>query len=127
MRINQQFAEEFAKHWVQAWNSRNSKAILQHYADTVVFSSPFIIKAGINGTGTIYGKQNLKMYFENALEKNPDLHFELKHIMAGVKSITLIYLRKQTLLACETMLLNEEGLVAEGLSHYPAGDVSLLK
>src|SRR6185436_8618347 len=101
MKISKPFARQFAQDWVQAWNNKDLEGILRHYDEQIVFSSPFILKAQINKEGTIHGKNELRKYFEKALEKNPDLHFDLKHVMVGIKSITLIYLRKQTLLASE--------------------------
>lgn len=123
MKITKQFAKSFADEWVRAWNSKDIEAIMSHYVDNVVFSSPFIFKAHINDTGTIHGKSELRKYFEKALEKNPDLHFDLKHTMVGIKSITLIYTRNKTMLASEAMILNDEGKVVEGLSHYPVDDI----
>lgn len=123
MKITKQFAKKFAGEWLNAWNSRDIEVILGHYTDDVVFSSPFILKAQINDSGTIHGKVELKKYFESALAKNPDLHFDLKHIMVGIKSITLIYMRKQTMLASEVMILNDEGKIIEGLSHYPVDEI----
>jgi hypothetical protein len=123
MKITKQFAKSFADEWVHAWNNKDIEAIMSHYADSVVFSSPFILKAQINDQGTIHGKNELRKYFEKALEKNPDLHFDVKYIMVGIKSITLIYTRKKTMLASETMILNVEGKVVEGLSHYPVDDI----
>ena len=95
MKITKQFAKSFADKWVHAWNNKDIEAIMNHYVDDVVFSSPFILKAQMNVTGTIYGKAELKTYFERAISKNSDLHFDLKHIMVGIKSITLIYTRKR--------------------------------
>lgn len=123
MKITKQFAKNFANEWVNAWNNKDIEFIMGHYVDNVVFSSPFILKAQINNTGTILGKSELRSYFERALAYNPDLHFELKHIMVGIKSITLIYRRKMTMLASEVMILNEEGKVVEGLSHYSVDDI----
>jgi ketosteroid isomerase-like protein len=123
MKIAKQFAKRFADEWVYAWNNKDIEAVMSHYADSVVFSSPFILKAQINDTGTIHGKGELRKYFERALEKNPDIHFDLKHIMVGVKSITLIYTRKNTLLAAEAMILDNEGKVVEGLSHYAIDEI----
>lgn len=126
MIISQNFAEEFAREWLEAWNSRNLEAILRHYSEEVVFSSPLVRKNQINESGSLHGKQSLGKYFALALEKNPDLHFDLQHILLGIKSITLIYLRKKTVLAAEVMILNEKGLVVEGLSHYPLERISSL-
>lgn len=123
MKITRQFAQNFADNWLHAWNNKNIESIMSHYDDNVIFSSPFIIKSQVSCTGTIKGKTELRKYFEKALEKNPDLHFDLKHIMVGTKSITLIYIRKQTMLASEVMIMNDEGVIAEGLSHYPVDDI----
>lgn len=123
MKITRQFAKNFADEWVQAWNNKDIEAIMSHYVDSVVFSSPFILKAQINDKGTIQGKSELRKYFESALVKNPNLHFDLKHIMVGIKSITLIYTRKGTMLASEAMILNDEGKVVEGLSHYSVDSI----
>ena len=126
MKITRQFAKRFTEEWVQAWNDKDIEAIMGHYAGDVVFSSPFILKARINDTGTIHGKSELRKYFEKALEKNPDLHFDLKHSMVGIKSITLIYTRKKTMLASEAMILNDEGKIVEGLSHNQVDDLQLI-
>jgi hypothetical protein len=126
MTITKQFATQFADKWISAWNNGDIEKIMDHYADDVIFSSPFILKNQINNKGTIQGKAGLRIYFERALSKNPDLHFDLKHIMVGIKSITFIYIRKQTMLASETMILNDEGLITEGLSHYPIDNISQL-
>ena len=53
MKITRQFAKSFADEWVHAWNTKNIEAIMSHYVDNVVFSSPFILKAQINDRGTI--------------------------------------------------------------------------
>lgn len=123
MRITKPVAKRFAEAWLNGWNNKDIEAIMQHYADNIIFSSPFILKANINSTGTIRGKNDLKVYFAQALEKNPDLHFELVDTMVGSNSITLIYKRKGTMLAAEVMLLNEKGEIAEGMSHYPVDTI----
>lgn len=119
MKITKQLAERFAQEWITAWNKKDLDAIMNHYANEVVFSSPFILKSQPKNEGTLRGKTELRTYFEMALKKNPDLHFDLLHTMVGIKSITLIYLRKNTMLASEAMVLNHQGKVIEGLSHYP--------
>lgn len=123
MKVTKQFAKNFADKWIHAWNNRNVEIIMSHYTNNIVFSSPLILKAQINDKGTIQGKSELRKYFERALEKNTDLNFELKHIMVGIKSITLIYIRNKTMLASEVMILNDEGKVVEGLSHYQLDDM----
>lgn len=116
MKITKQFARIFAQGWVNAWNTGDMEAIMSHYAEDIMFSSPLILKTQANNKGTLHGKLVLRQYFENALTQNPDLHFDLQHMMVGIKSINLIYTRKQTMLASEVMILNDSGLVTEGHS-----------
>lgn len=119
MKLSKEFAQKFADHWIHAWNNHDIESIMSHYDDDIEFSSPFILKVLNHSQGSIRGKQELRKYFEQALEKNPNLNFDLKNIMLGIKSITLIYIRNKTMLASEVMIFNHQGLIMEGLSHYP--------
>jgi len=42
-------------------------------------------------TGSLKGKENVADYWRKALEKLPDLHFELYDVTAGVNSVALYY------------------------------------
>lgn len=123
IKITKHFATQFAHEWLKAWNTHDLTNIMKHYAEDVQFSSPFVLKIQVNNQGTLIGKPALRQYFEMALMRNPDLHFDLKHIMIGVKSITLIYTRNNSMLASEVMILNNYGLISEGLSHYPVESI----
>jgi len=123
MKLSQQFTKNFAEQWIADWNKKDIQAILSHYDEQVVFSSPMMLKTQFNERGTLQGKVELKKYFELALARNPALFFELHHVLVGIKSITLFYTRNQTMLAAEVMLFNDEGLIIEGLSHYPVHDI----
>lgn len=41
--ISREFAERFAKDWVDAWNRHDLEAVLSHYADDFEMSSPYIV------------------------------------------------------------------------------------
>lgn len=40
--IEKDFAEEFARDWIESWNSRDLDRILSHYSDQFEMSSPKI-------------------------------------------------------------------------------------
>ena len=42
-------------------------------------------------TGTIKGKEKVRAYWAQALERLPDLHFDLIEVLASVDSITIYY------------------------------------
>lgn len=115
-------AKELAQAWVGAWNARDLDAILSHYGEDVVFSSPFVVKLTGDPSGTLRGKAALRDYFSRGLAAYPDLHFELSQVLSGVDSVTLCYRSVNGLHAAETMQVGEDGLVRRVWAHYGAGD-----
>ena len=49
-------AQRFAVEWIEAWNSRDLDRILNHYADEVEVTSPFVETVFGPGKKTIKGK-----------------------------------------------------------------------
>jgi len=108
----------FAMEWLQDWNNHDLEAIMDHYADTIVFYSPLIQKINNDPTGRIQGKENLRAYFSKGLQAYPDLAFELYHVLEGVNSVVLYYKSVGNRLSTEMMVLNEQGKVVEVRAHY---------
>jgi hypothetical protein len=81
---------KFAAAWIDSWNSHNLDRIMAHYSDSFEITTP-MIKAALNiDTGTLQGKDAARKYWAAALQKVPDLHFELLDVTEGVGSIALI-------------------------------------
>ena len=114
-------AEELGREWVAAFNRHDLAAVMSHYADDVEFSSPAVIDVTREPTGTLRGKQALESYFAQALEKYPNLGFELLHILTGVNSVTILYrsLHRGSL-GAEVMTLNDQGKAKRVVVHYAA-------
>ena len=51
--IEKCFAEEFARDWIESWNSHNLDRILSHYSDQFEMSSPKIIQIAGEPSGTL--------------------------------------------------------------------------
>lgn len=77
----------FAAQWINAWNARGVEAVLAHFAEDVVFTSPTAIRFAPESGGTVRGKDALRRCWTLALQGNPDLHFEL----VGVYTVVLHY------------------------------------
>lgn len=110
--------DEFAKNWIEAWNSHQIEAILSHYAQDVEFTSPFVVRLLNEPSGTVHGLAALRSYFLKGLESYPDLRFELIEVLEGVNSLTLYYHSVKNLMAAEVMVLNEKGKISRVLAHY---------
>jgi len=119
--INPEQAQELARAWVEAFNRHDLDAMLSHYADDVEFSSPAVIDVLREPSGTIRGKEALRGYFQQALEKYPDLGFELLDILTGVDSVTILYRSVHRGRAgAEVMVLDPQGKVVKVIVHYEA-------
>lgn len=122
MAITAQQGECLAREWVEAWNRHDLDAIMGHYADDVVFTSPFVPILANEPTATLQGTTALRAYFAKGLAAYPDLRFELLDVLTGVRSVTLYYRSVKDKVAAETMSLNAEGLVARVECHYRDGN-----
>lgn len=118
MTITEDFCKQFADEWINAWNSHDLDRIMSHYAEELEFYSPLIVKLNINPDGRITHKTDLRDYFKIGLEKFPDLHFSLQHVLVGLNSVVLYYGSVNNTLSAEFMLFNEEGKISQVRAHY---------
>jgi len=116
--ITDEQAAAFGRDWIEAWNRHDLRAILAHYDDAVVFSSPFVVKIADEPSGILHGIARLRSYFAEALKKYPDLRFSDLRAHAGVSSVTLTYRSVADLHAAEVMTLNAAGRVVRVDAHY---------
>lgn len=101
----------FAREWESAWNSHDLDRILSHYSDDVCFRS---LKAvALVGAGELHGTEALRDYWGRALEKQPDLKFEVLHVFKGHQMMVITYLNHRGARAAETLLFDENGQVTQ--------------
>jgi len=111
-------AEEFAPKWIAAWNSHNLDAILSHYDDDVVLTSP-VAAAMLNlPSGTVEGKLALRDYFKRGLEMYPNLEFELLDVMRGLGSMVICYRNQKGTKTAEFMELAASGKIIRVVANY---------
>jgi len=115
--MNADQAEQFALHWITAWNNHNLDEILSHYTDDFEMSSPAIIAIAGEPSGKLKGKHAIGAYWAKALEKYPQLHFEKLHVLSGVNSVTIVYNGVRGLSA-EVFHFDEAGKVHAAFAHY---------
>lgn len=111
-------AQQFAKTWIEAWNSHDLDVILSHYSEDIEITTPMIKMALGEGDGSLKGKDAVADYWKRALDKMPDLHFVLYDVTEGVNSVALYYKSVMDKIAVEVMFFNEEGKVNKMFAHY---------
>lgn len=116
--MDNSFAHQFARDWIEAWNSHDLERVLAHYADDFEMNSPYIVQIAGEPSGRLKGKEAVRAYWAKALAMIPDLHFELISILVGVNSITLHYKGARDRLAAEVFHFGLDGKVVEAFAHY---------
>src|SRR5712664_3480888 len=82
--IDRNWAEAFAREWVDAWNAHDLERILSHYRDNFEMASPLIVERMGVASGRLKGKEAIRRYWGQGLAGAPDLRFELTAVMVGV-------------------------------------------
>lgn len=75
--------QKFADDWVRGWNSHDVQAVLAHFRDDVVFTSPVAARVLPESNGVVHGKEALRHYWTTALALLPDLHFDADLVREG--------------------------------------------
>lgn len=83
--------ERFAQEWAAAWNRRDVDAVLAHFHDDVVFTSPVAAEIVPASTGVVHGKAALREYWCAALAIVPNLHFDVVGVYAGSSVLVINY------------------------------------
>jgi ketosteroid isomerase-like protein len=111
-------AKEFAHKWITSWNSHDLENILTHYSEDIEITTPMIrLAVGIE-SGSLKGKDQVADYWRKALQRLPDLHFELVEVTEGVNSVALYYKSIMNKMAIEVMFFNEQGKVNRMYAMY---------
>ena len=111
-------ARTFAEHWIAAWNSHDLTAILSHYGNEVVLTSPVAARILNDPAGTVTGKDALRAYFQKGLEAYPNLSFQLVDALKGLSSVVLYYVNHVNTKTAEFMEFDEAGKVVRVVGNY---------
>jgi hypothetical protein len=109
--------QQFADAWAQAWNAHDVEAVLAHFTDDVVFSSPVAARVLPDSGGVVRGKAALRHYWTTALGMLPDLHFEIVGVYRSESVLAINYRNERGGLVNEVLVF-DGGLVREGHGTY---------
>ncbi|HWF70698.1 MAG TPA: nuclear transport factor 2 family protein [Mycobacterium sp.] len=107
----------FTEDWLTAWNRHDIDAVLAHFRDDVVFTSPVAARAVPESKGVVRGEAALREYWNAALKAMPDLHFEIVGVYQG-ESVLVINYRNQRGVLVNEVLAFDGGLVRRGHGTY---------
>ncbi|MEP7026848.1 MAG: nuclear transport factor 2 family protein [Actinomycetota bacterium] len=113
-------AQKFADRWAAAWNSHDVEAVLSHFADDAVFTSPVAAQLLAGSDGVIRGKAALRDYWLEGLRRIPDLKFEVLGVYAGLSTLVINYRNQRGGLVSEVLVFDGD-LVTSGHGTYLGG------
>ena len=108
----------FAREWVDAWNAHDVEAVLAHFADDVVFSSPVALRVLPASGGVVRGKAALREYWTTALAGIPDLKFAVENVFQGIDTVVITYRNQNGGLVNEVLRFGDDNRVVEGHGTY---------
>jgi len=100
-----------AKAWLRAFNGRDLDALLALYAEDAVHTSPKLKARHPETKGEVRGKDALRRWWADAMERLPGLRYEERHLTASGDRVFMEYERQ---VPGEEAYLVAEVLVCEG-------------
>jgi hypothetical protein len=119
--MDHQHAQRFVEEWVRAWNAHDVDAVLDHFTDGAVFTSPVAAQLLEHSDGVLRGKPAIRDYWTRGIELIPDLHFEVVGCYVGTTTLVINYRNQKGGLVNEVLTF-EGGLVVSGHGTYLSGD-----
>jgi len=116
-------ATRLADRWAAAWNAHDLDAVLAHFADDVVFTSPVAAAVLPASGGVLRGRAALREYWGLGLQRIPDLRFTVEAVYAGLDVVVVNYRNHTGALVCEVLELDGD-LVVRGHGTYLSDDAA---
>lgn len=79
MTMTRESSEAFAARWAEAWNCRDVEAVLAHFHEDIVFTSPTAL--AVVGSPVVHGRDALRAYWTAALARTASLRFTVGHVL----------------------------------------------
>jgi ketosteroid isomerase-like protein len=108
------------RQWIAAWNSRDLERVLLLYAEDSEMTSDRIPALGFDSSGTLRGKEALRMYWGKALTLIPNLQFELIDTYVSPDSVVVFYQNERGAKICEYLRLDADGKIRQGSANHLA-------
>lgn len=114
-------AQGFARGWAEDWNRRDLEAVLAHFDDAVVWTSPKALRAV--GTATVHGKAAVRSYLGAVLSRVEHLRFTVDRVLwdPASRELSIVYDRDidgEHDRASEILQFGANGRVVRGEVHY---------
>ena len=115
-------ARAFADEWLAGWNAHDLDAVLAHFSEDAVFTSPVARQLLDGSDGVLRGRAAIRAYWEEGLRRIPDLRFEIVDVYAGLDTVVINYRNQRGGLVCEVLQFAGDLVVAGHGTYRESGD-----
>jgi len=112
---------DLGREWIAAWNSRDLERVLALYTEDFEMTSDRIPALGFDASGTLRGKDRVRTYWATALQRLPDLHFDLIDLYVSPDSVVVFYQNERGNKICEYLRLDARGKIVQGSANHLVG------
>ena len=106
------------REWIAAWNSHDLERVLAMYAEDSEMTSDRIPALGFDPSGTLHGKDRIRAYWSLALQRLPNLHFELIDLYVSPDSVVVFYQNERGARVCEYLRVDGGGKIRQGSANH---------
>ena len=92
--------------------------VLALYAEDSEMTSDRIPSLGFDASGTLHGKHRLREYWSLALQRLPNLHFDLIDIYVSPDSLVVFYANERGQKICEYLRVDADGKIRQGSANH---------
>ncbi|MBR0831243.1 nuclear transport factor 2 family protein [Bradyrhizobium manausense] len=110
--------EALGRTWINTWNSRDLERVLALYDDIAEMTSDRVQALGLAESGTLRGKESLRIYWGKALALLPNLHFELIDLFVSPDSVVVFYQNERGKKICEYLRVNTDAKIVQGSANH---------
>jgi 8-oxo-dGTP pyrophosphatase MutT (NUDIX family)/ketosteroid isomerase-like protein len=82
-----------ARRWMRAFNTRDLEGLLDLYSDDAVHTSPRLKARQPESLGKVAGKQQLRSWWRDSMDRTPRLHYREIHLTADRERVWMLYER----------------------------------
>lgn len=115
------YTETIARRWLGAFNAHDLEALLALYHDQAVHFSPKLKIRRPETEGLIKGKEALRDWWRDALDRLPSLQYHPTKLTAGAESVFMEYTRKvdaePDMLVAEVLDIQDGLIIASRVYH----------
>lgn len=108
-------SKAFAERWISEWNRKDVEAMLSHFSEDVIFTSPRA--KAILGSPRVEGKSRLREYWTKALDRIQTIRFTLDSVISDEEQMGIVYVAEidgRRVRSAEFLVFGDDGLIREG-------------